>query len=133
MYDHTLHLTGNQIVDEQHRQLLSDLKSLAEAAGGGTAKASVGYWIDKFRDHCFGHFQDEEAVMAKAGYPDLAKHREAHKALTAAFSDLLETQMRGEIVVLPSVLSVANRLLAHFHMEDATMAAWCREHGIAEA
>ena len=133
MHDHLPHLTGNAAVDEQHRQLLSDLKSLAEAAGGGTAKASVGYWIDRFRDHCFVHFRDEEAVMRDAGYPDMEKHVAAHRALSAAFADLLETQMRGEIVVLPSVMSAANRLLAHFHMEDATMAAWCREHGIAEA
>lgn len=62
------------LLDEEHKGLFKGIFDVAKAPGDAGALAHLKDVVDK-------HFSDEEGMMTKAGYSDLA----AHKALHAEF------------------------------------------------
>jgi hemerythrin len=66
--------------DEQHQELFNRVNALNTAVSGGERPA-IGNCLDNLIEYVVKHFQDEEALMEKKGYADLASHRVVHADL----------------------------------------------------
>ncbi len=72
---------GNQTIDTQHRELFHGANRLLSAVLNGLPSHEVTDMVDCFIGEVVQHFHDEEAVIAKAGYPHTDDHAILHRAL----------------------------------------------------
>jgi diguanylate cyclase (GGDEF)-like protein/hemerythrin-like metal-binding protein len=73
--------SGVRLIDEEHRNLIelgNGLLNLSLAREGSDAILPV---LDRLIADIQTHFSDEEGILAKVGYPDLAEHQEIHARL----------------------------------------------------
>ena len=81
---------GIQIIDEQHRGVISIINSyyyfMQEGHGIEMPKATM----HMMADYTEVHFRTEEDLMAKADYPGLKEHVRLHKRLTRRTWDIAE-------------------------------------------
>jgi hemerythrin len=80
-------MSGNPIIDFQHRLVLQAIKKLMTQlrAGDGCTDAPGG---DAFKEaliffdcYCIEHFGDEEQILEEYQYPDLQNHKAEHEIL----------------------------------------------------
>ena len=78
-------------------------------------------------DYVNTHFNDEEAVMASAGYPDLPRHRLVHDDLRATVTGLTESYLRdGGSLPADLMGFLSSWLVEHLSGEDRLMATFVR-------
>ncbi|MDZ4168340.1 MAG: bacteriohemerythrin [Coriobacteriia bacterium] len=70
-------LTGNSVVDAEHRELIALVDRL-ELTGNGPDGTGIAEALDELTDYVHVHFQMEEKLMRREGYP--ADAFEAHIA-----------------------------------------------------
>lgn len=68
-------------IDHQHKRLFDITNELHEALGSGKGQASVKKILQELIDYTVTHFRNEEAMLEKQAYPNLAVHRLEHKGL----------------------------------------------------
>lgn len=73
--------------DEQHQELFNRVNALITAVSGGE-RPVIGICLDNLIEYVVKHFKDEEALMEKKGYADLASHRLVHADLVNTCADL---------------------------------------------
>lgn len=71
------YVLGIDIIDEQHQKLFSYLEEINAAIKQGDARV-VENVVRGMVDYAISHNNFEETLMERAGYPELAAHREAH-------------------------------------------------------
>ena len=81
---------GDAQVDAQHRRLFELVHELATAI-------ALDYGLDELLRYSFEHFADEEALMERIGYPDLAEHRQWHGELATEFDGFWEDYLAERI------------------------------------
>jgi hemerythrin-like metal-binding protein len=77
---------GLSVIDDQHKNLvnmLNDILQLDQNGNGdekktSTVKAAYATAFKKAAEYAKTHFHDEEAILEKAGYPDLLDHKKEH-------------------------------------------------------
>lgn len=78
--------------DEHHKYLFVLLQVLEGIAGKTESVSTVNMVLDELRDYCHYHFEAEEDLMQKARYPELAAHRDAHRAFVARIAQFTDDQ-----------------------------------------
>ena len=76
-------ISGNPIIDFQHRLVLQALKKLTIQLRAGDGSDAFKEALIFFECYCIEHFGDEEMILAEHRYPDLANHKTEHEHLTA--------------------------------------------------
>jgi hemerythrin-like metal-binding protein len=71
-------LTGESVIDDQHRSLFDLLDQLRVAAAEQRTMLAA-YAITRLKHYVREHFDTEEAVMRKCHYPKLAEHLAEHE------------------------------------------------------
>jgi hemerythrin len=61
--------TGVYMIDEQHKELVALINSIAGAVSRGAARDEVSRFIRRFFDYTMTHFRAEEALMDHEAYP----------------------------------------------------------------
>jgi len=108
--------TGVDEIDEQHREIFGRLDALYDAVRRGASRHELGQTFEFMRGYVARHFSAEEALMAAAGFPQLAAHRSEHEAFARDLQGLdMHHQRHGASPAL--VLRVTHQL-----------ATWLREH-----
>ncbi|KJU86635.1 hemerythrin-like, metal-binding domain protein [Candidatus Magnetobacterium bavaricum] len=69
--------TGNDIMDIQHKELISKIIYLMEEIKNNNSRAVVSV-IAYLTDYVFEHFTLEERLMLKTNYPEFEVHRDEH-------------------------------------------------------
>ena len=117
--------TGHAQIDEQHQRIFQIFNGLIEATAeaqevqAGKALASIALVVGT-------HFRQEEDLMARAGYPGLTAHREAHRELGAQV-DLLVDQFHDQgLDPLDLLHLMALWLEGHVRDQDQPMAGFLR-------
>ncbi len=80
--------TGIDVVDRQHRELVDQVNRLVEAMRAGKGRQVVGDILSFLGRYAVEHFQTEERIMERGGYPDLERHRQVHEAFKKDFGAL---------------------------------------------
>lgn len=103
---HDSYSVGYDPIDAQHQNLFAISNRLADATekADGANDDDLRPIIAELLAYTRTHFADEERLMAKAGYPDLAQHRAVHVVFENQMR-ALETQVsKGEVRAVASVL-----------------------------
>lgn len=89
-------LTGNHIIDEQHRELIDKINKLVSACENGTCQLESIKMLDYLSDYTDFHFHEEEVLQEQVGYPGLAEHKKQHEEFRIAIKELHEMLVEEE-------------------------------------
>lgn len=126
---------GNQLIDQQHRELLERFDTLLAACRRGEGKAELLRLIDFLDQYVVKHFGEEEQLQREHGYPDFQSHQLQHMGFTKRLVDLKRgIRDEGGEVQLEHVLN-ANKMLLdwlvhHISTRDHELGAFLRQKGI---
>lgn len=83
-------LTGNELIDSEHQELIDRINKLVENCENGREKTTAVKTLDFLMDYTEFHFRDEEKLQEEAGYPELENHKQQHAAFEKAVAELKE-------------------------------------------
>jgi len=119
-------------IDAQHRTLFAIADELFNAMSTGKGQAALRKILDRLLHYTASHFAHEERLMRLHNYPDLAKHKAEHEALTKqvnTFSDELKT---GRATITVQVMVFLKDWLAkHIQQSDRAYAPYLIEKAVA--
>ena len=124
-------LTGNELIDSEHRQLFDAVNDLMDACGQGTGRDKIRNTAEFLVDYVDKHFSDEENLQKKCAYPQYKSHHTFHikyKQRLREVVNAFETQ-GGAIASLGELNQTVGILISHIRSEDKWLAAYLREHG----
>lgn len=75
--------TGNTVVDNDHKVLISQINALGDALKAGTAQDQLAQMIGFLNTYTREHFAREEKIMDDVKCPTTGQNCTAHKALVA--------------------------------------------------
>ncbi len=111
--------TGVDALDGQHRRLFEMTERLHQAMDSGAAKPLLTELLNSLIEHAETHFDDEEQLMADAGFPGLERHRRRHKRLLAKARDFANRLAHGEIDLDESFVAfLKDWIVDHLLTED---------------
>jgi hemerythrin len=119
--------TGIEVIDDQHRRIVSMINQLHQAQSGASALL-VADVIAELVDYTLSHFAFEEELMEEAGYPFCAAHKRVHEVFTKRVAEYRMRFQAGEDVVgeLKSMLS--RWLFNHIRNDDKAYSEQVRRH-----
>ena len=110
---------GTPGIDAQHKKLFALINDLHEAMSQGKGKDILGKILDGLMDYTKVHFSDEEKMLAKVNYPELAIQRTQHTAFVKKLSELQTDYKNGKAAMTLPVLEFLNDwLLNHILKVD---------------
>lgn len=87
---------GDAVIDSQHRAFFAEINAVARALDRGDGREAVIDFYRKFYRGLVLHFRDEEAMLARVGFPDLDTHHAEHQALLASVSAVEGMLLAGD-------------------------------------
>jgi diguanylate cyclase (GGDEF)-like protein/hemerythrin-like metal-binding protein/PAS domain S-box-containing protein len=90
---------GNALIDGQHRQLVNTANKLLNAIVSSRPDDEVATLIDSLLREVVSHFNDEEAIIAAAGFPQSAEHAAIHRQIVDRASVLVARFHSGTLDV----------------------------------
>ncbi len=96
--------TGIQVIDDQHKRIINYINELHHASETGNAD-EVKEVLEGLLDYTITHFQFEEELQAKAGYPFLKAHQRVHEIFMKRIATFRERADKGENII-PELLSM---------------------------
>jgi hemerythrin len=124
--------TGNDLIDNQHKQLVTALNSLLKICREGKGKEELSTSLDFLNDYTIKHFFDEEQLQQKYGYPDYPNHKKLHDNFKTVVRDLkIKLIMKGasDSLINEVRTSIGDWLVTHIKGQDAKIAAYIRTKG----
>lgn len=86
--------SGNQTLDEQHRELLALTNNLIALTFAGVKFDQVMVQLELLLRHIEHHFAIEGVILSEAGYPEAQQHIRQHKKLFAKVLQMQELYRR---------------------------------------
>ena len=88
-FDETL-VTGNEMIDSQHKELIGRINQLLESCEDGQGKIKAVKMLDYLLDYTESHFHAEEKLQEEMEYPGIKEHKEKHGEFKQAVKELQE-------------------------------------------
>ena len=76
-FDETL-VTGNEMIDGQHKELIERINQLLESCEDGQGKVKAIKMLDYLLDYTEFHFSAEEKLQEEIQYPGINEHKAKH-------------------------------------------------------
>lgn len=117
-------LTGNALIDSQHRQLFGAVNSLMDACSQGKGRAQIQQTVTFLSDYVVKHFGDEERLQVQSNYPGYTGHKQFHDGYRRQLGEVsLELVQAGPTVkALGDLNRVVAVLISHIRTEDKRVA-----------
>ncbi|MBI2316316.1 MAG: hemerythrin family protein [Betaproteobacteria bacterium] len=115
---------GHAGMDADHKRLVDLVNQLADCAVGDTGGEAYGELLDRLFAEARSHFEHEERLMARYGYPHTEEHTAEHVKL---IETALEYKTRFGASVQPSVSLLyffEQWLTRHIMSSDRELAAF---------
>ena len=131
---HKSYETGNELVDNDHKELFEMVNGLIESSFEKQNSKAV-ETIDYLSDYVLRHFANEERLMEESNYPDTAVHKQQHMDFVEVVADF---RIRLSIDSSDDLMLQANKtivewLSSHVLGSDKALAVHYRESkGIQE-
>jgi hemerythrin-like metal-binding protein len=106
-------ITGNALIDGDHRKLISMVNALFESMAKGQANEIMSKVLNNLIVYTKEHFGREEAEMLRIRYAASLSHKSEHTKLIKQVLDLKATLDRGEKVNVVSVSGFLSDWLRH--------------------
>lgn len=123
-------LTGNQLVDKEHKELLETANRLIDACSEGKGREKI---VEVFRyllSYVDKHFADEERLQMQSKYPDYTAHKNFHESYKKDLRGMEKVLMdEGPTIKTLSALNQqVGILVTHIRRDDKKMAEYVRTH-----
>ena len=120
-----------ELCDAQHKKLFEIINRLADAMRMGKGKEVVSRTLAELLQYTRTHFQQEEALLRKAQYPQLASHEEMHRKFVAEVEALSQQMRDGRGANAVAVLQLLRDWLTnHIQKVDKQYSAHLNAAGI---
>jgi hemerythrin-like metal-binding protein len=124
-------VTGNSVIDSQHKQIFRLANNFAAACKSGRGKTMLGETLDFLASYVIRHFSEEEALQEASGYPGREEHKQFHEAFRTAVGDLIADYKKEKASAGDSLEALLERVntvvvrwfMEHIKREDLKMAA----------
>ena len=100
-------------IDTQHKKLFDLVNDMHDAMRTGKGSEAIGKTLSALLDYVKTHFSAEERIMSTNGYPDYAKHKQEHDALTKQALDLHKQFSEGKSVLSFDVMNFLKNWLSN--------------------
>ena len=124
-------VTGNEMIDEQHKELIGKIDKLVECCEQGGGKLEAIKMLDYLSDYTEFHFGEEEKLQEEVSYPGMeghkAKHEEFKKAVSELHEMLVEEEGPSDAFVAAVKKNVVDWLFDHIKNMDQALAAFVQK------
>lgn len=129
VFDESLY-TGNELIDNEHKELIARVNKLVESCEKGTEKMTAVKTLDFLMDYTDFHFTDEEKLQQEVGYDKLDQHkaqREAFKKSVDELRQMLEEEEGPTDAFVDAVnKNISQWLVDHIQGWDKAVAEYIR-------
>lgn len=87
VFDDSLY-TGNELIDNEHKELIERANKLMESCEKGTEKLTAVKTLDFLMDYTEIHFADEEKLQQETSYDKYQQHKEQHDLFKKSVDEL---------------------------------------------
>ncbi|MGN0510636.1 MAG: bacteriohemerythrin [Lachnospiraceae bacterium] len=130
-FDNSL-VTGNEMIDGQHKELIAKIDKLVTCCQEGGEKMQAIKMLDYLAEYTDFHFSAEEKLQEEVSYPAIeghkAKHEEFKKAVNELHEMLVEEEGPTDAFVAAVEKNVVNWLFDHIKNMDQALAAYIQEN-----
>ena len=88
-FDESL-VTGNEMIDEQHKELIGKIQDSLRSCEKGSEKATAVKMLNYLATYTDYHFKEEEKLQENVGYPGRETHHEKHEEFKKTIQELYE-------------------------------------------
>lgn len=88
-FDESL-VTGNEMIDSQHKELIAKINSLVESCEKDGGKVTAIKMLDYLAEYTEFHFNAEEKLQEEIEYPGIEEHKKQHQELYRVVDELHE-------------------------------------------
>ena len=122
-------LTGNVLIDSEHRQLFAAVNDLMDACSQGQGRAQIQKTVNFLTDYVVKHFQDEERLQTQNQYPGYSGHKTFHDGYRRQLSQTAQSLLQEgpTVKALGDLNRVVGVLVAHIRTEDKRLARYVKE------
>jgi hemerythrin len=120
--------TGNEMIDDQHKQLIAAINGLLDVAETKVVEAFKKS-LDFLNDYTIKHFFEEEQLQQKYNYPDYPNHKKLHEGFKETVREMYRTYiMKGinDELIGEIKSKIGGWLVSHIKVEDVKLAAYIR-------
>jgi len=118
-------------LDHQHQHLFAIINELNEALAHGEAGAVTKRILRKLSDYALIHFADEETLLAKYEFPEIAAHRDEHDKFNQSLAKFLADYSAGKHGVPVSLmLFLQTWLKEHVLITDKAYSSFLNARGV---
>lgn len=124
-------VTGNNLIDSEHRQLFAAVNDLMDACSRGEGRAKIENTVRFLTDYVAKHFRDEEDLQVRSKYPAYPTHKVFHDGYRRQLSDTAQEllQQGPTVKALGDLNRVVGVLVSHIRTEDKRLAKHVKEQG----
>ena len=129
-------MTGNVMIDEQHKEIIEKINQLVQSCEQGREKVKAIKMLHYLADYADYHFAEEEKLQENIQYPGLAEHRQKHedfrKAVGELFEMLEEEEGPSDRFVEAVHRNVTEWLYGHIKGFDVSVATYMHMNNVAD-
>ena len=129
-------MTGNKMIDEQHRELIEKINQLVQSCEQGREKVKAIKMLHYLADYADLHFNEEEALQERIQYPGLLEHRQKHEDFRRSVSELFEMleeeEGPSEKFIEAVHRNVTEWLYGHIKVFDVSVASYMHMNNIPD-
>ena len=109
---------GITSIDEQHQKLCIMISKLEKSVKPNDACQVMGEVLKDLVEYVKFHFQDEEKVMSRIGYPELKQQKDKHKELVGQVVNILLDLKNGITIERNELYFFLKNWLVHHILEE---------------
>ena len=117
-------LTGNALIDSEHRELFAAVNNLMDACAQGKGRDQIQKTVQFLGDYVAKHFRDEEGLQTKSNYPGYPAHKQFHDGYRRKLAETTQVLTREgpSVKALGDLNGVVAILVSHIRTEDRRLA-----------
>lgn len=122
---------GDDLIDEQHQELIRQINQLIEALEQGKGEQTVNEIISFLENYVVDHFGMEEKRMLKTAYPGYDKHKKQHTKFIDTFlalKDEIKREGAGPHTAIKINEIIVDWLIQHITKVDKALGKYLKNH-----
>ncbi|MGA2434748.1 MAG: bacteriohemerythrin [Bryobacteraceae bacterium] len=121
-------------IDQEHQGLFAKAESMRQAMLVGKGKDELDFLLGNLVAYGCYHFDHEEELMQRIGYPDIAEHRKEHEDMKKRVRAMQERASAGEkTMTIEVMLFLMEWVKRHVIATDLRIAGYMKARGISLA
>jgi len=120
-------LTGNEIIDQQHKEIFKHATQMIESGKTITIKSEAKNIIEYLESYYERHFDAEEALQIKYRYPGYEAHKEVHEKFREELAELKHRSITygdSDTLAVETIIFMMEWLAKHIDKSDKIFAVY---------